>query len=74
MTEIITGFGILSFWALAIILCLYLFLLPVILASRKGASRMGFFLLCFIAWPLALIWTVFLATYSRYHDDMGRGL
>ena len=55
MIDIIIGFGVLSLWAFVIILCLYIFLLPVIIASRKGASRMGFFLLCFIAWPLALI-------------------
>ena len=60
MIDIIIGFGVLSLWALVIILCLYIFLLPVIIASSKGASRMGFFLLCFIAWPLALIWTVFI--------------
>jgi len=55
MTEIISGFLILSFWALAIILCVYIFLFPVIVASR-----MGFFLLCLIAWPIAFIWAVFI--------------
>jgi len=68
MIDIIIGFGILLFWALVIILCLYIFLLPVIIASRKGASRMGFFLLCFIAWPLALIWTVFILE-NKYQSD-----
>jgi len=60
MIDIIIGFGVLLLWALVIIFCLYIFLLPVIIASRKGANRMGFFLLCFIAWPLALIWTLFI--------------
>jgi len=60
MIEIVSGFFILSFWALAIILCVYIFLFPVIIANRKGASRMGFFLLCLVAWPIALIWAVFI--------------
>ena len=57
MLEAIIGF-VLSLIALGI--GLYIFLYPVFKAEDKGSSFWGFFLLCFVAWPIAFIWAVFI--------------
>jgi len=57
MLETIIG-GILSLIALGI--GIYIFLYPAFKAEDKGSSFWGFFLLCFVAWPIAFIWAVFI--------------
>ena len=57
MLETIIG-GILSLIALGI--GIYIFLYPTFKAEDKGSSFWGFFLLCFVAWPIAFIWAVFI--------------
>lgn len=57
MLEAIIGF-VLSLIALGI--GLYIFLYPAFKAEDKGSSFWGFFLLCFVAWPIAFIWAVFI--------------